>query len=289
MEKQSIRVKSLNKNIKVGEYNTLLIDRDSSHGYYLISEDESDVLLPSVYVKDEMMIGNEVKVFVYRDSEDRLIATSEIPKLCVGEFAFLEVVDKTDFGVFVDIGLLKHVLVPKKMQKGNLKVGQSYLFALSLDIDSDRLVCDMRIHRYLDKEVSHAKHLKQVDLLVIAKTPLGFKVIVNNTFEGLVYENEIFSPLKVGDRLKGYVKKVRDDGKLDISINPMGKNKVDLNTQKVVEILKENKGFLLVNYKSDADIIKKYFGMSKKAFKASLTNLLNTNQIELKDGGIWLK
>ncbi len=279
----------MNESIKVGEYNTLLIDRDSSHGYFLVSGDESDVLLPSAYVKDEMMIGDEVKVFVYRDSEDRLIATTQTPKLCVGEFAFLEVVDESDFGVFVDIGLLKHVLVPKKMQKGNLKVGKSYLLGMSLDMDSDRLVCDMRIHRYLDKDSSHAKHLKQVDLLVIAKTPLGYKVIANNSFEGLVYENEIFSPLKVGDKLKGYVKKVREDGKLDISINPMGKNKSDINSQKVVEVLKENNGFLLVNYKSDADIIKKHFGMSKKALKASLTKLLNTNQIELKDEGVSLK
>ena len=279
----------MNESIKVGEYNTLLIDRDSSHGYFLVSQDESDVLLPIAYVKDEMMIGDEVKVFVYRDSEDRLIATTQTPKLCVGEFAFLEVVDKSDFGVFVDIGLLKHVLVPKKMQKGQLKVGQSYLFAMTLDMDSDRLICDMRIHRYLDKDSSHAKHLKQVDLFVIAKTPLGFKVIVNNSFEGLVYENEIFSPLKVGDKLKGYVKKVREDGKLDISINPIGKNRVDSNSLKVVEVLKQNGEFLLINYKSDADSIKKYFGMSKKAFKASLTKLLSTNQIELKDEGVSLK
>ena len=279
----------MNESIKVGEYNTLLIDRDSSHGFFLVSSDGSDVLLPKADVKEQMNIGDKVKVFVYRDSEDRLVATTLKPKLCVGEFAFLEVVDESDFGVFVDIGLLKHVLVPKKMQKGNLKVGKSYLFAMSLDMDSDRLVCDMRIHRYLDKESSHAKHLKQVDLLVIAKTPLGFKVIANNSYEGLVYENEIFSPLSVGDRLKGYVKKVRDDGKLDISINPIGKNRVDSNSQKVVEVLKQNRGFLLVNYKSDADIIKRHFGMSKKAFKASLTQLLNTNQIELKDEGVALK
>ncbi len=278
----------MNESIKVGEYNTLLVDRDSSFGYYLVSSDGSDVLLPKSDVNDSLNIGDQIKVFVYRDSEDRVVATTLKPKLCVGEFAFLEVVDESDFGVFVDIGLLKHVLVPKKMQKGSLKVGKKYLFAMSLDMDSDRLVCDMRIHRYLDKESSHAKHLKQVDLLVIAKTPLGYKVIVNNSYEGLVYENDIFSPINVGDRLKGYVKKVRDDGKLDISINPIGKNKVDLNSQKVVDVLKENGYKVKFGYKSDAKDIKKVFGMSKKAFKASLTKLLNTNQIKLIDNEILL-
>ena len=278
----------MNESIKVGEYNTLTIDRGSSFGYFLISGDGSDVLLPKSDVKEQMNIGDEVKVFVYRDSEDRIVATTLKPKLSVGEFEFLEVVDRSDFGVFVDIGLLKHVLVPKKMQKGSLKVGQKYLFVLTIDSFTNRLIADMRIHRYLDKDSSHVKHSKQVDLLVIAKTPLGFKVIANNSYEGLVYENEIFSHVKVGDRLKGYVKKVRDDGKLDISINPIGKNRVDLNSQKVVEVLKENGYKLPFGYKSDAKDIKKVFGMSKKAFKASLTQLLNTNQIKLIDNKISL-
>jgi len=279
----------LNNEIKVGSYNTLKISRKSEQGLYLTAQDDSEVLLPNAYISDDMRLGDEIKVFVYTDSEDRVVATTETPLLVAGEFGFLEVVDRADFGAFVDIGLSKHVLVPKKMQKGSLRVGKKYLFALSLDMQTKRLVCDMRIHRYLDKEPSHAKHLKVVDLLVIAKTPMGYKVIANNSFEGMIYNNEIFSKVEVGDRLKGYLKKVRDDGKIDYSINPIGKNKADENSQKVVDTLKLHNGFLPFTYKSDAKEIVEIFGLSKKAFKASLTKLLETNQIILNEKGVELK
>ncbi len=279
----------MNTSIKIGDYNTLKISRESDYGFFLISEDESEVLLPNAFVSEDMRVGDSIKVFVYTDSEDRLVATKEIPKLKVGEFEFLEVVDVTSFGAFVDIGLSKHILVPKKMQKGVLKVGKKYLFALTLDMQTDRLVCDMRIHRYLDKDVTGAKHLKVVDLLVIAKTPMGYKVIANNRYEGMIYNNEIFSKVEAGDRLKGYLKKVRDDGKIDYSINPIGKNKADENSQKVVDTLKLHNGFLPFTYKSDAQAIVEKFGMSKKAFKASLTKLLETNQIILDEKGVELK
>jgi len=285
----NIRENILNKEIKIGNFNTLKIARKSDNGYYLKAEDENEVLLPNAYITEDMKVGDEIKVFVYTDSDDRIVATTQIPKLTVGEFEFLEVVDKTDFGAFVDVGLQKHILVPKKMQKGNLKVGQKYLFAMTLDMQTDRLVCDMRIHRYLDKEPSHAKHLKVVDLLVIAKTPMGYKVIANNRFEGMIYHDEIFFDIKIGQRLKGYLKKVRDDGKIDYSINPIGKNKADLNSQKVVDTLKLHNGKLPFTYKSDANEIVEKFGMSKKAFKASLTKLLETNKIILNEKGVELK
>ena len=279
----------MNKTIKIGSYNTLKVARKSENGLYLVAEDKSEVLLPNAYVTDDMALDGEVKVFIYTDSEDRVVATTQTPKLTVGEFEFLEVVDVTSFGAFVDIGLQKDVLVPKKMQKGVLKVGQKYLFALTVDIQSNRLVADMRIHRYLDKEPSHAKHLKVVDLLIIAKTPMGYKVIANNAFEGMIYNNEIFSKVEVGQRLKGYLVKVRKDGKIDYSINPIGKNKADENSQKVIDTLKLHNGFLPFGYKSDAQKIVKTFGMSKKAFKSSLTKLLETNQIVLDDKGVELK
>jgi len=283
------REKDLNKQIKVGSFNTLKVVRNSDQGLYLKAEDESEVLLPNAYVTEDMKVGDEIKVFVYTDSEDRVVATTETPYLSVGEFGFLEVVDVSEFGAFVDIGLQKHILVPKKMQKGRLKVGQKYIFALSLDMQSDRMIADMRIHRYLDKDPSHAKHLKVTDLLVIAKTPMGYKVIANNRFEGMIYNNEIFSKVEVGDRLKGYLKKVRDDGKIDYSINPIGKNKSDENAQKVVDTLKLHNGKLPYTYKADAKDITKVFGMSKKAFKAALTKLLETNQIILDEKGVELK
>ena len=276
----------MNKIIQVGKYNKLLIDRDSDYGFYLVAKDESAVLLPNSYITDDMNIGDEVEVFVYKDSEDRIVSTTQIPYLIAGEFEFLEVVDKSDFGVFVDIGLLKHVLVPKKMQKGSLRVGQKYLFALSVDISTNRLVADMRIHKYLSHDTALAEHLKAVDILVIAKTPMGYKVIVNNTHEGMLYNNEIFQTVKITQKLKAYVKKVRDDGKLDISLNPIGKNKTDTNSQTLLDRLKIHNGLLSYTYKSDADDIKKMFGMSKKAYKASLTKLIEDNQIVLDEKGI---
>lgn len=279
----------MNKTIMVGKYNQLKIDRDSDYGFYLIAEDESDVLLPNAYITDDMQMGEEVEVFVYKDSEDRIVATNLKPFLTVGELAFLEVVDKSDFGVFVDIGLLKHVLVPKKMQKGTLRVGQKYLFALSVDISTNRLVADMRIHKYLSHEKASADHLKEVDVLVIAKTPMGYKVIVNNSYEGMLYNNEIFQNVKTTQRLKAYVKKVRDDGKLDITLNPIGKNKSASNSQNILNTLKIHNGTLPYNYKSDAEDIKKIFSMSKKAYKASLTKLIEDNQIILDEKGIKIK
>lgn len=279
----------MNKIIQVGKYNKLLIDRDSDYGFYLVAKDESAVLLPNSYITDDMNIGDEVEVFVYKDSEDRIVSTTQIPYLIAGEFEFLEVVDKSDFGVFVDIGLSKHVLVPKKMQKGSLRVGQKYLFALSVDISTNRLVADMRIHKYLSHDTALAEHLKAVDILVIAKTPMGYKVIVNNTHEGMLYNNEIFQTVKITQKLKAYVKKVRDDGKLDISLNPIGKNKTDTNSQTLLDRLKIHNGLLSYTYKSDADDIKKMFGMSKKAYKASLTKLIEDNQIVLDEKGIKIK
>jgi predicted RNA-binding protein (virulence factor B family) len=302
----SIRGKILNKAIKIGSYNTLKVARKSENGLYLVADDSlshrrcsfapiqrrqlnKEVLLPNAFVTDDMELFSEIKVFVYTDSEDRVVATTQTPKLTVGEFEFLEVVDVTSFGAFVDIGLQKDILVPKKMQKGNLKVGQKYLFALTVDLQSDRLIADMRIHRYLDKEPTHAKHLKAVELLIIAKTPMGYKVIANNAFEGMIYNNEIFSKVEVGQRLKGYLVKVRKDGKLDFSINPIGKNRADENSQKVIDTLKLHNGFLPFGYKSDANDIVKTFGMSKKAFKSSLTKLLETNKIILNETGVELK
>ena len=278
----------MNKIIQVGKYNQLLIDRDSDFGFYLVAQDESAVLLPNAYITDDMDIGDEIEVFVYKDSEDRIVSTTQKPYLCIGEFAFLEVVDKSDFGVFVDIGLLKHILVPKKMQKGSLSVGKKYLFALSIDVATNRLVADMRIHKYLTHDKVSAEHLKAVDILVIAKTPMGYKVIVNNTHEGMLYNNEIFQDIKTTQRLKAYVKKVRDDGKLDISLNPVGKNRLDLNSQNLLNTLKLHNGTLPFNYKSDAKDIKKMFSMSKKSYKASLTKLIEDNQITLDEKGIKL-
>ena len=278
----------MNNKLNIGRYNTLEIDRESDYGLYLITSEGEDVLLPNIYVTDEMSLGDEIEVFIYKDSEDRITATTIKPFLTVGEFAFLEVVDTSDFGAFIDIGLPKHVLVPKKMQKNSLKVGQKYIFALTVDVATDRLVADTRIHRYLLTDKASADHLKAVDIMIIAKTPMGYKVIVEDSFEGMIYHDEIFQKINIGETLKAFVKKVRDDGKLDISLNPMGKNKADTNSVKILELLRVNDGMLPFTYKSDANDIKNTFAMSKKAYKASLTKLIEDKKIELNEKGIRL-
>ncbi len=275
----------MNAELKVGVVNRLKIDRDSDHGLYLVTNNDlEDVLLPRAYVSDDMQLGDEIEVFIYNDSEDRIIATTKRPKAMLGEFGFFKVVDSAEFGVFVDWGLPKDLFVPKSVQKKPFEVGRSYILMVAYDKETDRLFGDSRIGRYL-KEAP--KDLKTAELLVVARTPLGYKVIADNSYEGMLYHNEIFETIHVGDRKKGYIKTVREDGKLDISLQPIGSDKEVVSTQKVLSILTKEKS-LPYNYKSDAEDIKKVFGLSKKNFKKALTKLKDDGVIEIDDKGIKL-
>jgi predicted RNA-binding protein (virulence factor B family) len=269
--------------------NRLKIDRDSDHGLFLVTNDgEEDVLLPGVFATDDMYIGDEIDVFIYTDSEDRLVATTQTPKAMLGEFGLFRVVDSTPIGVFVYWGLSKDLFVPKSVQKKPFEVGRSYILRVAYDAQTDRLFGDSRIGRYLESDPAVMKHIKSVDMLVIAKTPLGFKVIAENKYEGMIYHNEIFEDINVGDKKKGYIKNLRDDGKFDISLQPIGEAKDVIVTEKIIAILNEKKEIPL-NYKSDAEDIKAVFGLSKKSFKKALTKLLDEKIIILNDTGIALK
>jgi predicted RNA-binding protein (virulence factor B family) len=277
----------MNKNIKVGELNLLKINRVSEPGLYLISEDEQEVLLPNCYVKKEMSIGSIIEVFIYTDSEDRLVATTLKPYGMKNDFVCLEVVDSTKFGAFLDMGLPKDLLVPKNKQRSTFNVGSRKVVQIVEDEKTNRLIGTEKFT--LTKEVNNnfSKN-DEVDILLYIKTPLGFKVIVNNTYEGLIYHNEIFENIKIGDRKKGYIKYIRDDGKIDISLQKIGAKKDDDFSQKVVDILNQNNGELAFTYKSDAEDIKEIFGMSKKAFKSALTSLINDKKIILEENCIKL-
>ncbi|WP_418187248.1 S1 RNA-binding domain-containing protein [Aliarcobacter lanthieri] len=274
----------MNKKIEVGKINTLKIYRASEPGLYLRSLDEEEVLLPNAYVKKEMLIDSLLDVFIYTDSEDRLVATTLKPYAYVNEFAYLQVVDTTKFGAFVDIGLPKDLLVPKNKQKGTFIKGTYKVLQLQLDKRTNRLCGSEKFE--LNKEIKDLKKNDEVDILLYSKTPLGFKVIVNNLYEGMIFHSEVFENINIGDKKRAYIKNVREDNKLDISLQKIGQ-KVD--TDKVLDILKANGGSINFTYKSEANDIKDIFSMSKKAFKATLTKLIDSKKIILEDSCIKLK
>lgn len=279
----------INKNIKIGELNTLKINRDTEPGLYLEALDEEVVLLPNAYVTDDMQIDDEIEVFIYRDSEDRLVATTEEPYGMKNEFIIANVVDTMPFGAFIDWGLPKDLFVPKNKQKTTFKVGEKRIVRIIEDEDTNRLIGVEKVTSYLTKSTKDLKINQEVKLLIFAKTPLGFKVIVDNKYEGLIYKNEIFTKLEVSNNIKGYIKQIRDDGKLDISLQPIGKDIAkDINGEKIIKLLKQNENHLPYNYKTDVNIVKKVFGISKKAYKRALTTLLELNKIKLDEEGISL-
>ncbi len=276
-------MKKIDEKIKQGVVNTLRVNRVSEPGIYLISADETEVLLPNAYVKKEMAIDSLLDVFIYTDSEDRLVATTLKPYLYLNEFANLKIVDSAKFGYFVDIGLAKDLLVPKNRQKGTYNIGSYKVLQMQFDERTNRLIASEKY--FLENEPKDLKQGDEVEIILYSKTPLGFKVIVNNSYEGMIFHSEIFENLKIGDKKRAYVKNLRDDEKLDISLQKIGQ-KVD--TEKVLDILKANGGSLNFTYKSDAEDIKNIFAMSKKAFKATLTKLIDDKKIRLEEDKICL-
>ena len=276
-------MKKIDEKIKQGVVNTLKVNRVSEPGIYLISGDETEVLLPNAYVKKDMAIDSLLDVFIYTDSEDRLVATTLKPYLYLNEFAYLKIVDSAKFGYFVDIGLPKDLLVPKNRQKGTYNIGSYKVLQMQFDERTSRLIASEKY--ILEEEPKNLKQGDEVEIILYSKTPLGFKVIVNNLFEGMIFHSEIFENLKIGDKKRAYIKNLREDKKLDISLQKIGE-KVDSN--KVLEILKANGGVLNFTYKSDAEDIKNIFAMSKKAFKATLTKLIDEKKINLENDRICL-
>ena len=281
---QQVKEQIINERIYVGEINKLAVYRKSEPGIYLISEDREEVLLPNAYVTNEMELGSFLDVFIYTDSEDRLVATTLDPYLYVNEYAYLEIVDTAAFGAFVDIGLPKDILVPKNKQRTIFHKGHSKVLKMILDEKTDRLIATEKWT--LNPDIKGLEEKDEVEILVYSKTPLGYKVIVNDLYDGMIFHTEIFENVYFGDRKRAYVKKIRDDNKLDISLQEIGKKVKD---EKVFEILQQNGGKMNFTYKSDAEDIKKAFGVSKKAFKATLTKLLNEDKIVLESDCIRVK
>ncbi len=275
--------------IEIGRYSELKILRQASVGLYLGDKSGEEVLLPNKYCSETMKPEDTIEVFVYRDSEGRKISTTLTPKIIFNEFALLQVSAVSGVGAFLDWGLEKELMVPFREQRQKLEKGRWYIVYLDLDKKTDRLYASNKVERFLQNDDVSLKEGEEVDLLVLQKTDLGFSVIVNNAHKGLIFENEIFKELNIGDKLSGYVKKIREDNKIDISIHPIGyKNFNDANSELIYSILIENNGFLSITDKSTPDEIYTQFGISKKAFKKSIGALYKDRKITIRPDGIKL-
>lgn len=274
--------------IKLGDYNTLRITRFTDHGAYLDGGDLGEILMPKAYVKREMRPGTEVNVFVYLDQSERLVGTLETPLARVGDFAFLQVAWVNEYGAFLDWGLMKDLIVPFREQKMPMQQGRSYLVYIYIDEETQRIVATAKVERHLQPARPSDYHRGQeVEIIVQQKTPLGFKVIADNRCAGLIYDNQIFeAEPHAGDVLSATVVNVRPDGKLDLSLQRIGKGRFRDFADQLLDELREAGGFLPFTDHSDPDDIQERFGVSKKTFKRAVGTLYKNRKIVITEGGI---
>lgn len=274
--------------IILGDYNNLKIVKRVSFGLYLDGDEDGEILLPAKYVPDGYDIGDIIKVFVYLDNEERLVATTEEPLAKVGDFALLRVAWTNDYGAFLDWGLLKDLFVPFSEQEGKMVKGNSYLVYVTIDRKSYRIYASARLDKFLSRTKPPYETDEEVDIIVWRRTDLGWKVIVNGNHSGLVFANEVFRDLKTGDRLKGYVKRVRTDGKIDIALQRHGVAGDDDSSMRLLSAIEAQRGFLPLNDNSSPDEIYSMLGMSKKAFKRAAGKLYKQRLIIIDDDGLRL-
>jgi predicted RNA-binding protein (virulence factor B family) len=274
-----------NSIIKVGEYNTLPVARAFDFGLYL-GEGKDVVLLPKRFVPPGVDVGDTLKVFVYHDSENRLIATTQQPIGIVGDIVNLKVVSVTNQGAFMDWGLMKDLFVPKSKQLEGMRVGGYYLVKIYLDEQTGRVAASEKIEPFLSNEQLTVKELEPVDLLVYRRTDIGYVVIINNRHTGVLHFNDIYQEIQVGDSLKGYIKNIREENKIDVAVGKVGYQRVEDEAGKVMRLLRENNGYLPYNDKSDPEEIYAFFGMSKKTFKMTTGNLYKNRKITFTQTGI---
>jgi predicted RNA-binding protein (virulence factor B family) len=274
--------------VKLGKMNDLTVVKTVDFGVYLDGGEEGEILLPTRYVPENCQPGDTVKVFLYLDSEERLIATTLTPLVQVDEFAFLEVAWVNEYGAFLNWGLMKDLFVPFREQKQKMRVGQSYLIHAHIDEESYRIMASAKVERYLSKEMPTYKEKDKVQVLVWQRTDLGYKVIVENRFSGMLYHNELFQPIEPGMRLEAYVKQVRPDGKLDLTLQLSGGRKVDDFAEVLLKYVQEHRGFIPYHDKSEAEEIYEEFEVSKKTFKKAVGDLYKKRLIQLERNGIRL-
>ena len=273
--------------IELGNYNTLKILRETDVGLFLGDDDVDDLLLPSKYVSDEFNIGDDISVFCYLDHEERPIATTLKPLIKRNTFGWLKVAEVNEFGAFMDWGLEKHLLVPFREQQTKMIEGESYVVFCYLDEKSFRLVASSRLNKFAKNEEISLNPNDEVDLLVSRQSELGWDVIINNKYQGLVFNSEVFQPMQVGGTLKGYVKKIREDNKVDVVLKPIGYLGLEPAAKKIFEQLELAGGYISLHDKSTPEEIQEMFQMSKKTFKKAIGTLYRNRKIEIKNDGIY--
>ncbi len=274
--------------VEIGKYNTLRVIKLVDFGAYLDGGSLGEILMPGKYVPDGCKPDDEVTVFVYTDSEDRPVCTTEVPLAQVGEFALLRVKAVTNIGAFLDWGLLKDLFVPYREQKAKMREGGRYLVYIYLDDESSRVVASAKIEKFLDNVPPVYEPNQEVSLMIIGETDLGFSAIVNNLHTGLLYASEVFEDLEPGQKIQAFVKKVREDEKVDLILHKPGYEKIDKISSDILDVLRESGGFLPIGDKSDADTIYDAFGISKKSFKKAIGSLYKQRLIHLDEKGIRL-
>lgn len=276
-------------NANIGKYNTLNIIAVTDNGAYLDGGDLGEILLPNRYLPADCKIGTSIDVFIYADSADRLVATTEKPLGQVGEFVSLKVAQVNKMGAFLDWGLPKDLLVPYNQQHTKMEVGKYYLVRIYLDQHTDRIAASSKLDKFIDIWPAEYQQGDKVKLIIGGKTDLGFKAIVNDLHWGLLYDNEIFQPLRIGKKIDGYIKHVREDGRLDLILSRGTKNKVIDFADKLLDHLEKNNGFSPLHDKSSPELIQRTLGVSKKTFKATVGNLMKKGKLTIEKEGIRLK
>lgn len=278
----------MTEELKPGRYNNLRVARIVDFGVYLDGGEYGDILMPGKYVPEGTLIGDALNVFVYCDSEDRMVATTEQALAQVGTCAYLECTSNSKFGAFLNWGLAKDLLVPFREQTVQMKEGRKYPVFVYLDGKSGRIAASAHIEKFLNKGRPLYPIGAEADLFIYGKSDLGYKAVVNNEFTGLLYFNQVFAPLNIGDHVKGYIAQIREDGKIDLSIRPSGYESVQDSSSEILEKLKQAGGFMPYTDHSEPDAIYAAFGMSKKLWKKSVGTLYKKQLIQIDDEGIRL-
>ena len=273
--------------LRAGRIQKLTVSRISDYGLYLADEEQNEVLLPNRYISLTDKPGDEKEVFLYHDSEDRLVATTETPLLRVGEAGYLRVVDKTAHGAFLDWGLYgKDLFLPNRNQQGGIIAGRSYIVYLYEDSVTGRCVTTCKLKSFINNDSITVAPRQEVDLLVASESPIGYRVIINNRHWGMLYRNQLFRPIAVGDRTKGYVRKLTEDNRIDVSLQQEGFAQVKDSAEVLLQLVRDNGGFLPLNDDSAPEEVNRLTQTSKKVFKRSLGMLLKRGAVTVDEQGI---
>ena len=273
--------------LRAGRIQKLTVSRISDYGLYLADEEQNEVLLPNRYISLTDKPGDEKEVFLYHDSEDRLVATTETPLLRVGEAGYLRVVDKTAHGAFLDWGLYgKDLFLPNRNQQGGIIAGRSYIVYLYEDSVTGRCVATCKLKSFINNDSITVAPRQEVDLLVASESPIGSRVIINNRHWGMLYRNQLFRPIAVGDRTKGYVRKLTEDNRIDVSLQQEGFAQVKDSAEVLLQLVRDNGGFLPLNDDSAPEEVNRLTQTSKKVFKRSLGMLLKRGAVTVDEQGI---